>query len=103
MTIKEAKELMNWSKQAFYYYKRTGKIHVVNGQINDNEIWAIYDNKIKPVSKSDQDKMRVSLLKIGFELNNKKEITLYDIAYALLASNLLSPQQTEILIETLEL
>ena len=58
MTIKEAKKLLNCSKQSWYYYKKTGQIHVKDYQVNDDEVWAILDSKTKK-QISDNAKKRI--------------------------------------------
>ena len=101
MTIKEAKKLLNCSKQSWYYYKRKGLIHIKDYQVDDNEVWAILDTKTKPLTKEKRLDILESMITLSCEL--KGQFTLAELAHALLKSNLLNYQQENDLIETLEL
>ena len=101
MTIKEAKKLLNCSKQSWYYYKKKGLIHIKDYQVDDNEVWAILDSKVKPLTKEKKLDILESMITLSCEL--KGQFTLDELAYALLKSNLLTYQQENDLIETLEL
>lgn len=101
MTIKEAKKLLNCSKQNWYYYKRKGLIHIKDYQVDDNEVWAILDSKVKPLTKEKKLDILESMITLSCEL--KGQFTLSELGYALLKSNLLTYQQENDLIETLEL
>ena len=101
MTIKQAKKLLNCSKQSWYYYKKKGLIHIKDYQVDDNEVWAILDTKTKPLTKEKRLDILESMITLSCEL--KGQFTLAELAYALLKSNLLNYQQENDLIETLEL
>lgn len=101
MTIKQAKKLLNCSKQSWYYYKKKGLIHVKDYQVDDNEVWAILDTKTKPLTKEKKLNILESMITLSCEL--KGQFTLAELAYALLKSDLLNYQQENDLIETLEL
>ena len=51
MTVRQAKKLLNCSKQSWYYYRKKGFIHIKNYEVDDNEVWAILDSKTKPLTK----------------------------------------------------
>ena len=101
MTIKQAKKLLNCSKQSWYYYKKKGLIHVKDYQVNDDEVWAILDTKTKPLTKEKKLDILESMITLSCEL--KGQFTLEELAYALLKSDLLNYQQENDLIETLDL
>lgn len=101
MTIAQAKKLLNCSKQSWYYYKRKGLIHIKDYQVDDDEVWAILDSKVKPLTKEKKLDIVESMITLSCEL--KGQFTLVELGYALLKSNLLTYQQENDLIETLEL
>ena len=101
MTIKQAQKLLNCSKQSWYYYKKTGLIHVKDYQVDDDEVWAILDSKTKPLTKEKKLDILESMIKLSCELNG--QFTLAELGYALLKSDLLTYQQENDLIETLGL
>ena len=101
MTIEKAKKLLNCSKQGFYYYKKTGQIHIKDHQVDDDEVWAILDSRIKPLTRKKKLDILEGLITLSCELKGK--FTLVELGYALLKSNLLTYQQKNDLIETLEL
>ena len=101
MTIKEAKKLLNCSKQSWYYYKKTGQIHIKDYQVNDDDVWAILDSKTKPLTKEKKLDILESLITLSCEL--KGQFTLVELAYALLKTDLLTYQQQNDLIEALGL
>lgn len=101
MTIKEAKKLLNCSKQSWYYYKKKGFIHIKDYQVDDDEVWSILDTKTKPLTKEKKLDILESMITLSCEL--KGQFTLAELGYALLKTNLLNYQQQNDLIETLEL
>ena len=101
MTIKQAKKLLNCSKQSWYYYKKRGLIHIKDYQVDDDEVWAIIDAKTKPLTKEKKLDILESMITLSWEL--KDQFTLVELAHALLKTNLLTYQQQNDLIETLEL
>ena len=101
MTIKEAQKLLNCSKQGWYYYKKTGQIHIKDYQVDDDEVWAILDRKTKPLTKEKKLDILESMITLSCELNG--QFTLVELAHALLKSDLLTYQQENDLIETLGL
>lgn len=101
MTITKAKKLLNCSKQSWYYYKRKGLIHIKDYQVDDDEVWAILDSKVKPLTKGKKLDILEGMITLSCEL--KGQFTLEELGYALLKSNLLTYQQENDLIETLEL
>ena len=101
MTIKEAQKLLNCSKQSWYYYKKTGLIHIKDYQVNDDEVWAILDSKTKPLTKENKLDILESMITLSCEL--KGQFTINELANALLKTNLLTYQQQNDLIEALEL
>ena len=101
MTIEKAKKLSNCSKQGFYYYKKTGQIHIKDHQVDDDEVWAILDSRIKPLTREKRLDILESLITLSCEL--KGQFTLVELGNALLKSNLLTYQQENDLIEALEL
>ena len=101
MTIKQAQKLLNCSKQSWYYYKKTGLIHIKDYQVDDDEIWAILDSKTKPLTKEKKLDILESMITLSCEL--KGQFTLDELARALLKTDLLTYQQQNDLIETLGL
>ena len=101
MTIKEAQKLLNCSKQSWYYYKQRGLIHIKDHQVDDDEVWAILDSKIKPLTKEKKLDILESMITLSCEL--KDQFTLVELAHALLKTNLLTYQQQNDLIEALDL
>ena len=101
MTIEKAKKLLNCSKQSWYYYKKTGLIHIKDYQVDDDEVWALLDSKTKPLTKEKKLDILESMITLSCEL--KGRFTLIELGYALLKSNLLTYQQENDLIETLGL
>ena len=101
MTIKEAQKLLNCSKQSWYYYKKSGLIHIKDSQVDDDEVWALLDSKTKPLTKEKKLDILESMITLSCEL--KGRFTLIELGYALLKSNLLTYQQENDLIETLGL
>lgn len=101
MTVEKAKRLTGWCKQQFYYYKKKGAIHIVDGEINDDEIWNLLDSKVKPLTEKRRLKVLESMITLSCEL--KGQFTLAELGYALLNSDLLNYQQQNDLLEALEL
>ena len=101
MTIKEAQKLLKCSKQSWYYYKKTGLIHIKDYQVDDDEVWAILDRKTKPLTKEKKLDILESMITLSCEL--KGQFTLIELGNALLKSNLLTYQQQNDLIEVLDL
>ena len=101
MTIEQAKKLLRCSKQGVYYYKKTGQIHIKDNQVDDDEVWAILNSRIKPLTKEKKLDILESMITLACEL--KGQFTLIELGYALLKTNLLTYQQQNDLIETLGL
>ena len=101
MTIRQAQKLLKCSRQSWYYYKKKGLIHIKDYQVDDNEVWAILDAKTKPLTKEKRLDILESMITLSCEL--KGQFTLAELAHALLKSNLLTYQQENDLLETLEL
>lgn len=101
MTIRQAKKLLNCSRQSWYYYQKKGLIHVDNELVEDDEVWNLLDIKTKPLTKEKKLDILESMITLSCEL--KGQFTLEELAYALLKSNLLTYQQENDLIETFEL
>ena len=101
MTNEKAKKLLKCSKQSWYYYKKKGLIHIKDYQVNDDEVWAILDSKIKPLTKEKKLDILESMITLSCEL--KGRFTINELANALLKTNLLTYQQQNDLIEALEL
>ena len=101
MTIKQAQKLLNCSKQSWYYYKQRGLIHIKDYQVDDDEVWAILDSKIKPLTKEKKLDILESMIKLSWEL--KDQFTIVELAHALLKTDLSTYQQQNDLIEALEL
>ena len=57
MTIEKAKKLLNCSKQSWYYYKKTGLIHIKDYQVDDDEsVYKLAGNrKYTKASKDTKD------------------------------------------------
>ena len=101
MTIEKAKKLLKCSKQSWYDYKKKGLSHIKDYQVNDDEVWAILDSKIKPLTKEKKLDILESMITLSCEL--KGRFTINELANALLKTNLLTYQQQNDLIEALEL
>ena len=68
---------------------------------DDDEVWAILDSRIKPLTKEKKLDILESMITLSCELNG--QFTLAELGYALLKSDLLTYQQENDLIETLGL